>query len=174
MRGRLGARQESRENAKAARVAAQRGIHAVLDGHGEAAGRAGANPYGAVCRRSGYSRKLAAFLSLATLKFVRTAFAHADKASSRPPATAIVLTSSCCTTRLSKVAASKVLLPFSQLDWLLPIPKLEIYSAAVINPELLAGDPLAVAKRTNLVNLVVDIGRQLIPALKDRCVRGRP
>ena len=61
-----------------------------------------------------------AFLSFAALKFDRTALAQAHRASSRPPATVIVLISSSCATRSSNVEALSVLLPFSNSTGCLP------------------------------------------------------
>jgi len=42
---------------------------------------------------------------------------------------------------------------------------LEIDCAA-INPELLTGNPFAFSKRANFRDLLLDVGRQFIPALK--------
>lgn len=60
------------------------------------------------------------FLSFAALKFDRTALAHAESASSRPPATVIGLISSSCATRSSNVVAFSVDLPFSNSSGCLP------------------------------------------------------
>jgi hypothetical protein len=55
----------------------------------------------------------------------------------------------------------------------LSIPKVKEDSSGTIDPELLAGDSLTLAKQANLGDLLIDACRQFVAALKDWRVSGR-
>jgi hypothetical protein len=60
-----------------------------------------------------------------------------------------------------------------QLERVLAVPELEEDCSSPIDPKRLFRVSLALSKTADLGDLLIDVGRELISALKDRRIRGR-